>query len=219
MLTAHPRELTLNYLRTLLDRGVENAPLTDEARQILRRWVIEARRLARGEQIYTAPANAAAPHAPAENTVAAAPDDNLTMFHREIMDEVKNIRHKKEEPAVIPEHIAFELEGHTPEEKLLSLQELIMNWQPLHDLGSLRNKAIFGMGNPHAAIMMVADAPGAYEERRGMPMAGPAGEKLDAMLKAMGLSRNHIYLTYLVKRRPALPKQQPCGHLLKQYAM
>ncbi len=208
MLTAHARELTLNYLRTLLDRGVENAPLTDEARQVLRRWVIEARKLARGEQVYTAAVKAADTlSTSAEDTTGTEPNDNITIFHREILNEVENLRHKKEEPVIIPEHIAFELDGHTPEEKLLSLQELIMNWQPLHELGSLRNKAIFGMGNPRAAIMMVADAPGAFEELHGIPMAGPAGKKLDAMLKAMGLSRNHIYLTYLVKRRPALPKQ------------
>ena len=55
--------------------------------------------------------------------------------------------------------------------------------------------------------MMVTDAPGLYEEKQGVPLAGPSGQKLDAMLKAMGLSRTDIYLTHLVKYRPALPRQ------------
>lgn len=57
--------------------------------------------------------------------------------------------------------------------------------------------------------MMVTDAPGLYEEKQGVPLAGPSGQKLDAMLKAMGLSRTDIYLTHLVKYRPALPASLP----------
>lgn len=45
------------------------------------------------------------------------------------------------------------------------------------------------------------------KKNRGVPLAGPSGQKLDAMLKAMGLSRSDIYLTHLVKYRPALPRQ------------
>lgn len=44
-----PQHLTLDYLRSLLSRGVEHAPVTEEARKVLRQWVIEARRVARGD--------------------------------------------------------------------------------------------------------------------------------------------------------------------------
>lgn len=74
-------------------------------------------------------------------------------------------------------------------------------------MDSLRETPVFSSGNPKADIMMVTDAPGLYEEKQGVPLAGPSGQKLDAMLKAMGLSRSDIYLTHLVKYRPALPRQ------------
>ena len=44
-----PQHLTLNYLRALLSRGVEKAAITEEARTVLRKWVMDARRIARGE--------------------------------------------------------------------------------------------------------------------------------------------------------------------------
>lgn len=46
-------------------------------------------------------------------------------------------------------------------------------------------------------------------KKTGGSLAGPSGQKLDAMLKAMGLSRSDIYLTHLVKYRPALPGSLP----------
>ena len=44
-----PQHLTLDYLRALLSRGVEKAAVTEEARTVLRKWVMDARRIARGE--------------------------------------------------------------------------------------------------------------------------------------------------------------------------
>lgn len=83
----------------------------------------------------------------------------------------------------------------------------MLHWPPLKNLNSLRETPVFSSGNPRADIMMVTDAPGLYEEKLGRPLAGPSGEKLDAMLQAMGLSRSDIYLTHLVKFRPSLPRQ------------
>ncbi len=210
MISADPRELTLDYLRTLLSRGESNVPISEEARQVLRKWVIAARRLARGESPYidntqgNLSITGEQPVANAERP-QIIDAEALRREVREVIESIKNA--KAEDNFHLPEHITFELEGNTREEKLLSLQELITNWPLLRERTAFRDKPVFGAGNPHADIMMVADAPGSFEENRRIPMAGPAGEKLDAMLKAMGLTRERIYLTYMVKYRPALPKQ------------
>ncbi|MEM9081738.1 MAG: uracil-DNA glycosylase, partial [Verrucomicrobiota bacterium] len=81
------------------------------------------------------------------------------------------------------------------------------DWPPARDLGSLREKMVFATGNPHAHLMLVGEGPGYQEERQGEPFVGPAGEKLNAILKAMGLSRNDVYITNVCKFRPALPGQ------------
>lgn len=199
-----PHHLTLNYLRNLLYRGVEHAPVTEEARVILRTWVMEARRAARGERPHSLSALQAEP--------AAAPGAQEAQaevsFGQELRDILNGVHPGggDEEPA-LPPHVAFDLEGETEEEKLASLRELILHWPPLKQLQTLRDIPVFSSGNPRADIMMVTDAPSAYEERQGKPLAGPSGEKLDAMLKAMGLSRPEIYLTHLVKFRPSLPGQ------------
>ena len=55
--------------------------------------------------------------------------------------------------------------------------------------------------------MLVGEAPGHEEERRGEPFVGPAGRKLNDILKAMGLSREEVYISNIVKFRPATPRQ------------
>jgi uracil-DNA glycosylase len=69
-------------------------------------------------------------------------------------------------------------------------------------LGTLFETAVFAAGNPQAEIMFVGDSPGVEEETARRAFVSPAGQKLDQILKAMGLSREQVYLTNLVKFRP-----------------
>ncbi len=206
-----PQRLTLDYLRALLSRGVERAAVTEEARTVLRKWVMEARRMARGqtpsaEPLHPEPEETRLPpEMPGQQQPGSV--DKIS-FSEELQDILNGVQpHKTEEEAALPHHLSFDLEGETKEEKLSSLRELVINWPPLRNMGSLRNTPVFSFGNPNADIMMVTDAPGLYEEKQGIPLAGPSGQKLDAMLRAMGISRSDIYLTHLVKYRPALPRQ------------
>jgi len=66
---------------------------------------------------------------------------------------------------------------------------------------------VFSTGNPEARIMFVGEAPGYEEEKMAEPFVGPAGQKLNDILKAMGIPRADVYITNLVKFRPALQKQ------------
>ena len=61
---------------------------------------------------------------------------------------------------------------------------------------------VIGDGNPEAALMIVGEAPGAEEDRQGLPFVGPAGRLLDRMLAAIGLDRSAVYITNMLPWRP-----------------
>lgn len=61
---------------------------------------------------------------------------------------------------------------------------------------------VFGDGKPDAAVMFIGEAPGAEEDRQGIPFVGPAGKLLDRMLEAIGLARSQVYITNVVPWRP-----------------
>lgn len=66
-----------------------------------------------------------------------------------------------------------------------------------------RKTLVFGTGNPDADLMIVGEAPGAQEDRKGLPFVGPAGKMLDNMLKhVLGLEREAVYISNVVKCRP-----------------
>lgn len=97
--------------------------------------------------------------------------------------------------------------GSTRAEQLDSLRRQAENWAPTKSLGSLRETMVFATGNPEARVMLVGEAPGYQEEREREPFVGPAGQKLNDILKAMGLSREEVYISNIVKFRPATPNQ------------
>lgn len=99
------------------------------------------------------------------------------------------------------------IEGTSPTEQLASLRRQAADWAAIKSLGSLRETMVFASGNPEARLMLVGEAPGYHEERDGNPFGGDAGQKLDGILKAMGLSREEVYISYIVKFRPATPRQ------------
>ncbi len=69
-------------------------------------------------------------------------------------------------------------------------------------LHSGRTNTVFGVGDPHAALMFVGEGPGYDEDRQGEPFVGKAGMLLDRMIRAMGLEREQVYIANVVKCRP-----------------
>ena len=65
-----------------------------------------------------------------------------------------------------------------------------------------RKNAVPGEGNLDAAVMLVGEAPGYWEDVKGRPFVGAAGKILDEMLSRIGLSRSEIYIANLLKCRP-----------------
>ena len=69
------------------------------------------------------------------------------------------------------------------------------------DLCKTRTHVVPGEGNEHAALMFVGEGPGADEDRTGRPFVGRAGQLLDRMIAAMGLTREDVYIANVVKCR------------------
>lgn len=70
-------------------------------------------------------------------------------------------------------------------------------------LASTRNNAVSGEGNSQPLVLVVGEGPGAEEDRTGRPFVGPAGQLLDRMLAAIGLSRQtNCFIANVVKCRP-----------------
>ncbi len=65
-----------------------------------------------------------------------------------------------------------------------------------------RTQTVFGVGDPHAEWLVIGEAPGAEEDRRGEPFVGRAGQLLNAMLTAIGLRREAVYIANILKCRP-----------------
>jgi uracil-DNA glycosylase family 4 len=65
-----------------------------------------------------------------------------------------------------------------------------------------RTKAVFGAGNADAELMFVGEAPGAEEDRQGLPFVGRAGQLLNELLVEIGLSREQVFIANVLKSRP-----------------
>jgi DNA polymerase len=65
-----------------------------------------------------------------------------------------------------------------------------------------RTQTVFGVGNPEADWMIIGEAPGAEEDRRGEPFVGRAGKLLDEMLRAVGQGRDSVFIANILKCRP-----------------
>ncbi len=71
------------------------------------------------------------------------------------------------------------------------------------ELYKTRTRPVLGVGDRHAQWLIVGEAPGAEEDRRGEPFVGAAGQLLDAMLRAIGLARGrNVYIANILKSRP-----------------
>jgi uracil-DNA glycosylase family 4 len=86
-----------------------------------------------------------------------------------------------------------------------------LDWTSLRDtvaactrcaLHAGRTQTVFGVGSPEADLLVVGEAPGMEEDRRGEPFVGRAGKLLDAMLAAIDLNRDQIYIANILKCRP-----------------
>jgi len=81
---------------------------------------------------------------------------------------------------------------------------------PLH---ATRTKTVFGTGNRRAQWMFVGEAPGADEDAQGEPFVGRAGQLLNAMIAALGLKREAVYIANVLKCRPPNNRDPQLGEV------
>lgn len=67
------------------------------------------------------------------------------------------------------------------------------------DLWRNATQTVFGLGKPHAKVMMIGEQPGNQEDLEGKPFVGPAGQLLDEALAEAGINRDEVYITNAVK--------------------
>ena len=91
----------------------------------------------------------------------------------------------------------------TPDERRAELVELYNSLRD-HDcpLRATRTKLVFGAGNANADIMFVGEAPGAQEDKIGLPFVGPAGKLLEQLLGEIGLERKDVFINNTLMCRP-----------------
>jgi uracil-DNA glycosylase family 4 len=82
------------------------------------------------------------------------------------------------------------------------LRERVAQCTQCPELAGNRTQTVFGVGDPQADWMVVGEAPGMEEDRQGEPFVGRAGQLLNAMLKALGLARQEVYIANILKCRP-----------------
>ena len=107
----------------------------------------------------------------------------------------------------------------------------LLSWEQLQqhvaectscDLHQTRTQTVFGVGNPDADWMIIGEAPGQQEDRRGEPFVGRAGQMLDQMLLAVGLDRQSVFIANVLKcrppnnRDPAKNEAAACRHYLER---
>jgi uracil-DNA glycosylase len=100
-----------------------------------------------------------------------------------------------------------------------------LDWQALQvcvqtcqacGLAQTRTQTVFGVGNKEADWLIIGEAPGAEEDKRGEPFVGAAGQLLDNMLAAIQLNRtNNVYIANVLKCRPP-ENRDPQGEEVKQ---
>lgn len=269
------RQLLVTSLNRLRETGTQSLAVDDEARAILRDWMLRAREARRRgaasasdsaepasvQSAMTAP-SAAAPVTAASDTtfpdvrhtVAANKPRTMTETMAEAVTEPTTVppaANDAPEPNDVRQHDAApvpsrvpseesclecaEAQAETPkapapdaerqspphredpvpqtvEEKLAYLRERAAHWAAAKRLGSLRDIMVFATGNPHARLMLVGEAPGHDEEEQREPFVGPAGRKLNDILRAMGLQRADVYISNICKYRPSTGPRQGTGN-------
>jgi DNA polymerase len=90
----------------------------------------------------------------------------------------------------------------TKQDDLQKIADEIIAHNITPELREGATQLVFADGNPNADIVFIGEAPGKNEDLQGVPFIGAAGKFLDEMLASIGLKREDIYITNIVKYRP-----------------
>lgn len=196
-------EVLLDTLLALKEEGVERVAVDDASLAALREVALKD-----ADVPAPAPAPKAAPRrAAAPVSGAAAPRPSFPARERvpaaPVFEDAP--APKPAAPAFPPPPKIAVPESGTKAEKLAAVAER-MRADAVCNKHLHRGKhLVFGVGDPDSPVFFCGEAPGAEEETRGEPFVGPAGQLLDKIIAATGLSRERVYIGNIMKWRPELP--------------
>jgi len=90
----------------------------------------------------------------------------------------------------------------TKQKQLDAIAKQIVTDKVTPELAREATQLVFGDGNPDAEVVFIGEAPGKNEDLQGKPFVGAAGQFLNDMLEMIGLKREDVYITNIVKYRP-----------------
>ena len=178
-------DATLQHLEDLKRRGVRFASVTS----------------ATLAELAKAPPAPATPPAPAEPPVRSAPPARASIpvaTPTELLPASGTAETAPSRQSVDPAAKA---------EAMRELRERALVCLKCPNLASARKNVVFGVGDIHAQLMFVGEAPGADEDEQGEPFVGAAGQLLTKIIQTMGLSRERVYIANILKCRPDTPGQ------------
>jgi len=128
----------------------------------------------------------------------------------------------RKQPAVeSSDRESAEVQSEVAEDIWADLQNQVSKCQKC-SLSKIRKQTVFGEGNINAEWMLIGEAPGQNEDLEGKPFLGQAGFLLTEMLRAIGLQRESVYITNVLKcsppknRDPKVEELKSCNDYLQQ---
>jgi DNA polymerase len=110
-----------------------------------------------------------------------------------------------------PDHLASASRDPVSGQALAAADCAALGWEDLRaavaacqrcELHATRTQTVFGVGNREARWMFIGEAPGQEEDRQGEPFVGRAGQLLNAMIRALGMRREDVFIANVLKCRP-----------------
>jgi len=141
----------------------------------------------------------------AENNPEAPDEKSSDRFH--FPKKKNNQKMQEQETDTAAESLVMNNKKHKVSEELSAcntleqLYELCLKSENLKT--DLKNtNLVFGTGNPNADLMLIGEAPGEQEDKKGEPFVGRAGQLLTKILKAINFQRSDVFITNILKHRP-----------------
>jgi len=186
----HPKQqavrMLIEHLTLKRSLGQQESKLSTEARKVLRHWL---------------------------QNKGAAPSSSLPSSKNTTATTNNQLEEKPSSPSPqaiqsSPRETILKLtppKGADPASKIEDLKSQLEQSDILDELPNLRDTLVFSYGDPNSNLMIIDAAPGMEEEKIAQPFAGKSGELLDKIIETMGLSRDELYLSTILKYRPSMP--------------
>ena len=211
-------DATIAHLETLKGLGVGWVPVRrDTLLSIISPSLIPRSSVARRDVVKAVRPSiqdSRSPSIPPENLASASPQSSVVT--PSVRSEAAMSRWSKAVALVPPtsssskiSFVAAPLPSPLPPEAraaaMAELRSQVLACSRCSHLAASRQSVVFGEGDIHAKILFVGEAPGVEDDFCGKPFATPAGELLTKILTAMGLGRESVFITNLLKCRPDTP--------------